>query len=88
MMKTRILTALALVGATMTSAAFASTTTVGTIKEMVPDQSVTLQDGTTYMLTDKAKDVKLNAFKVGDKISLIWEMDGTAHEIVSIAPAK
>ncbi len=87
-MKTRILTVLALVGATMSSAAFASTTTVGTIKELVPYQSVTLQDGTTYALTDHAKDVKLDAVKVGDNVLLVWEMDGTAHEIVSIAPAK
>ncbi|GAB1361200.1 hypothetical protein MASR1M32_04360 [Rhodobacter sp.] len=87
-MKTRVLTALALVGAMMTSAAYAATTTVSTIKEMVPDVSVTLEDGTTYMLTEHSKDVKLDAFKVGDKVSLIWETDGTAHEIVSIAPAK
>lgn len=85
-MKTRILATMALAGLTMASAAFAATTTVGTIKainETAP--SVTLSDGTVYTLT---KDMKLADFKVGDKISVQWEMNGTAHEVIAISPAS
>ena len=68
------------------SAAFAaSTDTTGTIKAIdAKALSVTLQDGTVYMLP---KSVKLDGFKVGEKVSLLWEMKGTIHEATEIKAA-
>ena len=69
------------------SAALAAPTyTVGTIKAIdAKVMSVTLQDGTLYMLP---KGVKLDGFKVGEKVSLMWEMKGTVHEATEIKVAS
>ena len=86
-MKTRILATLALGSFLAASAAMAASSDVkSTIKSM--DQtahSVTLADGTTYALP---KDFKTGGFKVGDKVMLTWEMEGTVHQALSMAPAS
>ena len=64
----------------------ASTDTVGTIKSIdAKVMSVTLQDGTIYMFP---KGAKLDGFKVGEKVSLIWEMKGAVHEATEIKAAS
>jgi Cu/Ag efflux protein CusF len=69
------------------SAALATATdTVGTIKAIdAKALSVTLQDGIVYMLP---KGVKLDGFKVGEKVSLMWEMKGAVHEATQIKAAS
>lgn len=64
----------------------AATDTVGTIKAIdAKALSVTLQDGTVYMLP---KGVKLDGFKVGEKVSVMWEMKGAIHEASQIKAAS
>ena len=74
-------------GLGIASAAMAATTdTVGTIKAIdAKVMSVTLQDGTVYMFP---KGVKLDGFKVGEKVSLMWEMKGAVHEATEIKAAS
>jgi Cu/Ag efflux protein CusF len=43
--------------------------------------TVTLDDGTVYFFTDK---VKLDAFKVGEKVTIVWEMKDKAHDASAI----
>jgi Cu/Ag efflux protein CusF len=64
----------------------AATDTIGTIKAIdTKAMSVTLQDGTVYMLP---KGVKLDGFKIGEKVSLLWEMKGAVHEATEIKAAS
>ena len=74
-------------GLGIASAAMAAPTdTVGTIKAIdAKVMSVTLQDGTVYMFP---KGVKLDGFKVGEKVSLMWEMKGAVHEATEIKAAS
>ncbi|MGB4828816.1 MAG: DUF1344 domain-containing protein [Paracoccaceae bacterium] len=86
-MKTRILASLALGSFLAASAAFAAASDVtGTIKTIDPAaHTVTLSDGITYTL---AADFKAAGFKVGEKVVLSWEMDGTVHKALSMTPAS
>ena len=64
------------------SAAFAATNTAGTIKSIdAKAGSVTLQDGTVYMLP---AGFKLDTFKAGEKVSISWDLKGSLHEIVTM----
>lgn len=69
------------------SAALATPTdTIGTIKAIdAKVLSVTLQDGTVYMFPNG---VKLDGYKVGEKVSLIWEMKGSVHQATEIKAAS
>ena len=78
------LTLIASIGAA--SVAFASTTSVGVIKAMdAKTHSLTLADGTVYMLPSKFKDPGL---KVGEKVSIVWDMKGTAHDATAVTIVK
>jgi hypothetical protein len=56
----------------------ASSEATGTIKAVdAKAMTVTLEDGTVYTFPAS---VKLDGFKVGEKVTISWEMKGTAHE--------
>ena len=60
----------------------AATTTEGTIKALqLKHHHITLSNGTTYTLPTS---VKAPALKVGEKVSIVWEMMGKKHEISAI----
>lgn len=62
------------------------TDTTGTIKSIDAKAiSVTLQDGTVYMLP---KAFKLADFKVGEKVKLHWDTVGTAKEATAMSAAS
>ncbi len=64
----------------------ALTDTTGTIKSIDAKAiSVTLDNGTVYMLP---KAFKLAAFKVGEKVSVHWELKGTAHDATEMTAAS
>ena len=64
------------------SAGFAATNTAGTIKTIdAKAGSVTLSDGTVYMLPSG---FKLDTFKVGEKVSISWDMKGVVHEATAM----
>jgi len=69
------------------SAAFATPSdTVGTIKSIDATAiSVTLDNGTVYMLP---KTFKLADFKVGEKVTVHWDILGTAHEATAMTAAS
>ncbi|WP_413868401.1 DUF1344 domain-containing protein [Albidovulum sp.] len=59
-----------------TSAAYASETTTGMIKSFdMKARTLTLEDGTIYMLPGAFKDPGL---KVGEKISVLWNKNASA----------
>lgn len=45
---------------------------------------ITLHDGTVYQLP---KGMKEGGYKVGDKVSVLWQEVGTAKDVVAISPA-
>ncbi|MBL9056440.1 MAG: DUF1344 domain-containing protein [Rhodobacteraceae bacterium] len=60
-------------------------TATGTIKALdAATHEVTLQDGTVYTLP---KTFNLDAFKVGEKVNLTWEMNGKLHEASTMTAA-
>ncbi|MFZ1725507.1 MAG: DUF1344 domain-containing protein [Albidovulum sp.] len=75
---------IAIIGAS--GMALASTTTVGAIKSIdAKAHSVTLADGTVYMLPAGFKESDL---KVGEKVSIAWDMKGTQHEASAVTVTK
>lgn len=79
---------LALVAALgMSSVAFAAPqTTVGSIKSIdSPAMSLTLTDGTQIYLPANYKVADL---KVGEKVSVVWDMMGTKHQASAVTMAK
>jgi Cu/Ag efflux protein CusF len=59
-----------------TSAAYASETTTGMIKSFdMKARTLTLEDGTIYMLPGAFKDPGL---KVGEKVSVLWDKNSNA----------
>lgn len=69
----------------MGSAAFASTSTTGSIKAIdAKALSVTLSDGTVYQLP---AGFVLTPFKVGEKVVIMWDLKGVMHEAASMTPA-
>ena len=74
--------ATALLGAA--SVAYAADAT-GTIKSLdTVKDSITLDNGSTYMLP---KSVKLSDFKVGEKVTVSYSKGGKTMDITSIKPA-
>lgn len=69
-----------------TSLAMASTTATGTIKSLdMKDHSITLSDGTTYVLP-KSFDEK--TLKVGEKVAVLWDMNGKVMDATKITVVK
>jgi Cu/Ag efflux protein CusF len=84
-MRGKFIPAVLAVAIGLSSAAFAATTTVGTIKAIdAKAGSITLADGTAYMVP---KGFKLDAFKVGEKVSVLWNMNGKAHDATEVKAA-
>lgn len=68
------------------SFAFASTTTEGTIKAIdMKTNQITLSDGTIYMLPAGFKDATL---KVGEKVSIAWDLKGKVNEATAVTVVK
>lgn len=86
-MRFHVLPAVVATSLLMTGAAFAAaTTTTGTIKSMdMTAHSITLEDGTVYMLPLGFKDPGL---KVGEKVSVVWDMVGQAHDATAVTIVK
>ncbi|MDB5661407.1 MAG: hypothetical protein JWS10_4022 [Cypionkella sp.] len=64
----------------------AGTTTAGVIKTLdMKTHTITLADGTAYMLPQGFKDPGL---KVGEKVSVIWDMKGKVHEASAVSVLK
>lgn len=62
--------------------AFAAQHTDGTVKSLdTKAMSLTLSDGSTYVLPKKFKDPGL---KVGEKVSVIWDMSGKNKVVESV----
>jgi opacity protein-like surface antigen len=78
---------LAFLGATlMSTAAFADTNVTGVIKSIdAKTHMLTLADGTTYMIP---KTMKADKFKVGEKVTLSWDLKGTDRVIDTLKPAS
>ncbi|MEZ5886555.1 MAG: DUF1344 domain-containing protein [Paracoccaceae bacterium] len=70
----------------MAGVSFASTTSEGTIKAMdMAKHTITLADGTVYYLPANFKDPGL---KVGEKVSVVWDMKGTDHDATAVTIVK
>jgi Cu/Ag efflux protein CusF len=68
------------------SLAMASTTATGIIKSLdMKDHSITLADGATYVLP-KGFDEK--TLKVGEKVSVVWDMNGKAMDATKVTIVK
>lgn len=66
--------------------AFASTTTEGTIKSFdMKTHTITLSDGTIYYLPSTFKDPGL---KVGEKVAVVWTMQGSQHDASEVTIVK
>ena len=66
--------------------AFASTTTDGTIKALdMKAHTITLSDGTVYHLPADFKDPGL---KVGEKVAVVWTMQGSQHDASAVTVVK
>ena len=66
--------------------AFAATTTDGTIKALdMKAHTVTLSDGTVYYLPATFKDPGL---KVGEKVAVVWTMQGSQHDASEVTIIK
>lgn len=85
-MSSKILPLVLIAGLSFGGAAFAAATdTAGTIKSIdAKALTVTLQDGTTYQLP---AGFKLDAFKVGEKVSVSWEAKGALKEATGMKAA-
>lgn len=85
-MRSKILPLVLIAGMTFGGAAFAAATdTAGTIKAIdAKAMTVTLEDGTTYQLP---AGFKLDAFKVGEKVSVSWEAKGALKDATGMKAA-
>jgi hypothetical protein len=79
-------TVIAAVMASTVGAFAADTNTTGTIKALdMKAMSITLDDGTVYMLPKGFKDPGL---KVGEKVTVAWKLVNKAHDADSVVIAK
>ena len=79
-------TVIAAVMASSMGAFAAESPTTGTIKALdMKAMSVTLEDGTSFMLPKTFKDPGL---KVGEKVTIAWKMVDKAHEVETITVVK
>lgn len=73
-------------GLAMMPAAFAAQSTTGMIKSMdAKAHTLTLDNGTVYALPSTMKDKGL---KVGEKVSINWDMKAGKHQATTVTPAK
>jgi Cu/Ag efflux protein CusF len=64
------------------SGAFAATTTDGKIKSIdAKTMSITLADGSSYMLPSG---FKLDTLKVGEKVAVTWDLKGKVNEASAV----
>lgn len=64
----------------------APTTTDGVIKSLdMKTHTITLADGTAYMLPKGFKDPGL---KVGEKVAVVWDLKGKVHEASAVSKVK
>ena len=64
----------------------AATTTDGVIKSLdMKTNTITLADGTAYMLPKGFKDPGL---KVGEKVAVVWDLKGNIHEASAVSIVK
>ena len=83
-MRSNLLPLLAAAGIALAGAAFAADS-AGTITSIdAKALTVTLQDGTLYYLP---AGFKLDAFKVGEKVTITWDMKGGKHEASAMTAA-
>lgn len=68
------------------SMAFAGVTT-GIVQSALPGDSITLDNGTVYSLTDESSSHSvIDGFLPGDAVTIHWNMQGDAHDILAISP--
>ncbi|MCR8723428.1 DUF1344 domain-containing protein [Frigidibacter sp. ROC022] len=85
-MRHHILPAALVVSTALSGAAFAATTTIGTVKAFdLAKHTLVLDDGTTYQLPAGFSDPGL---KVGEKVKVVWEMKGTQHDASAVTIAE
>ncbi|CAN7191861.1 DUF1344 domain-containing protein [Pararhizobium sp. LjRoot255] len=82
-----LLTSLTIISAiSLSSAAFAANTTTGTIRALdAKAMTLTLKNGTSYRLPAGFKDPGL---KVGEKVTVAYEMIGKKHQATAVTPAQ
>ena len=82
-----LLTSLTLFSAlAMSTAAFAASMTTGTIKAFdTKALTLTLKNGTQYMLPANFKDPGL---KIGEKVKIAYEMVGKKHQATAVTIVK
>ena len=86
-MRSFILPAAVIVGTALSGMAFAAgTTSTGMIKALdMTKHTLTLDNGTVYQLP---AGYKAPGLKVGDKVSVTWDMMGTTHDASAVGMAK
>ncbi len=85
-MRSFILPAALILSVASGSFAFASTTTEGVIKAIdMKTNQITLADGTVYMLPLGFKDASI---KVGEKVSIVWDLKGKVNEAATVTAVK
>jgi Cu/Ag efflux protein CusF len=73
-------------GLALAPAAFAAETTTGMIKSIDAKAHIlTLDNGTVYTRPSTVKD---GSMKVGDKVSVMWDMKAGKHQAESVTMAK
>ncbi|HTO33014.1 MAG TPA: DUF1344 domain-containing protein [Pararhizobium sp.] len=82
-----LLTSLTLISAiSLSSAAFAASTTTGTVRAFdAKALTLTLKDGTRYMLPASFKDPGI---KVGEKVKVAYDMIGKKHQATAVTLAQ
>lgn len=70
----------------LSSGAFAASTTTGTIRALdTKAMTLTLKDGTRYAMPAGFKEKGL---KAGEKVTIAYEMIGKTHQATAITPAQ
>jgi hypothetical protein len=81
-MTSRLMSALVAAAVLASSAAFAATTTSGTVKAFdLTRHTITLDNGIVYMLPGTFRDPGL---KVGAKVDVAWDMKGSTYEATGV----
>jgi Cu/Ag efflux protein CusF len=85
-MRKNILLLATIAGLGLSGVAFAATTTAGTIKSIdAKALSVTLDNGSVYVLP---AGFKADSLKVGEKVTIVWDMNGKAYEAETVTKAS
>ena len=82
-----LLTSLTILSAiTLSSAAFAASTTTGTIRAIdTKAMTLTLKNGTRFMLPATFRSAGL---KTGEKVTIAYETMGRKHQATSVTPVQ